>query len=317
MKQPAPAKSDQQPDLPSFPPILCLLSLVLSKIMIAGAFPLIHGVPLYFFYWILTLHLPGWVTAVLVLTAPLTFSAMVVLIAGTLSLPCQPAVVRSKYPHDLRYPLYAMRRLYGIALCSVIYFRPVFHLVLLVRPLKALMFRLFGYRGSLDFTVYPDTWIRDLPLLDFGKGVYVANRVTLGSNIVLRSGEIYVDRIVIGQNTTVGHLTLLGPGCRFGKDTEIGVACDLGMGITIGGRTTVGPTSGIDHGCAIGNDVRIGTRSHIGTNCRIGDGVRLPPGSIVPKRSVITCQQDVEQVLISSNSGDSRPTGPQPVPDAM
>ena len=32
------------------------------------------------------------------------------------------------------------------------------------------VFRIFGYRGSMDFTIYPDTWIRDLPLLDFGEG---------------------------------------------------------------------------------------------------------------------------------------------------
>jgi hypothetical protein len=49
-------------------------------------------------------------------------------------------------------------------------------------------FRLFGYRGSMKFTVYPDTWIRDLPLLMFGEGAYVSNRATLRTNIVLSNG---------------------------------------------------------------------------------------------------------------------------------
>ena len=49
--------------------------------------------------------------------------------------------------------------------------RPIYF-VALSHPVAqaALTFRLFGYRGQMDFTVYPDTWIRDLPLLDFGQG---------------------------------------------------------------------------------------------------------------------------------------------------
>jgi hypothetical protein len=48
-----------------------------------------------------------------------------------------------------------------------------------------LAFRLLGHRGSLDFKVDPDTWIRDLPLRDLGPGAYVSNRATLGTNMVL------------------------------------------------------------------------------------------------------------------------------------
>jgi len=292
------AQSYDQAKLPVFPQVICLFSGVIARLLILIAFPLIYGLPVLIMSELLSLSTPTWLRVVLILTTPLTFSTLVVLIAGTMSLPCQPAIIRSKYPHDLNYPLYALRRLYGIALSSVLYFRPLFNLILLVLPLKILMFRIFGYRGSMDFVVYPDTWIRDLPLLDFGKGVYLANRVTLGSNIVLSSGEIYTDRITIGENTMIGHLSLLGPGCSFGKDTEIGVACDLGIGITIGDRTKIGPTSGIDHGCRIGNDVRIGTRSHIGKFCQINDGVRLPPGSIIPKKSIVNTQEDVDRFAV-------------------
>jgi len=282
--------------LPVFPPWLCFLSSVISRVMIALAFPLIYGVPLLALYWLFSQPMPGWLFVVAALASPLLLSALVVLVAGVLSLPCHAAVVRAKFPHDLSYPLYAMRRLYGIALCAVIYFRPVFHLVLMVRPFKTLFFRLFGYRGSMDFTAYPDTWIRDLRLLNFGKGVYIANRVTLGTNIVLSSGEIYSDKITVGENTMIGHLAILGPGCSFGKGAEIGVACDLGAGITIGDRTKIGPTAGIDHGCQIGNDVRIGTRSHLGKSCKIADGVRIPEGAMIPSRTTITCQEDVDRL---------------------
>jgi hypothetical protein len=41
----------------------------------------------------------------------------------------------------------------------------------------------------MTFTVYPDSWIRDLPLLPFGQGEYVANPSTIGTNIVLNKGH--------------------------------------------------------------------------------------------------------------------------------
>jgi hypothetical protein len=69
--------------------------------------------------------------------------------------------------------------MYGLCWTSLYYCKPVYHFCLCVPWLKALVFRLFGYRGDLNFTVYPDTWIRDLPLLDFGKGAYISNRATL------------------------------------------------------------------------------------------------------------------------------------------
>ena len=68
---------------------------------------------------------------------------------------------------------------------SLYYCAPAYYLCLSLRPLKALAFRLLGHRGSLDFKVDPDTWIRDLPLRDLGPGAYVSNRATLGTNMVL------------------------------------------------------------------------------------------------------------------------------------
>lgn len=303
-----PSKPRENVEIPKFPDAVCKFSQVASAIMIPAVFPLVYGVPALVLFWGLSLALPTWAKGLGILLSPLAFSALVVLMAGLISVPCRPAVVRAKFPHDLGYPLYAMRRIYGIALCAVLYFRPVYHLILLVQPLKTLFFRLFGYRGSMDFTTYPDTWIRDLAMLDFGKGAYIANRVTLGTNIVLMSGEIYVDRITIGENSVVGHLSFMGPACRIGHDTEIGVAVDMGMGITIGDRTKIGPTTGIDHGCKIGNDVTVGTRSHLGKGCRIHDGIRLPNGSIVPDKTELRVQADVDR-LLTDKTQSSKPPG--------
>ena len=81
------------------------------------------------------------------------------------------------FPRDLRAPLYRGRRLYGLCWTAVYYFTPVYWLFLTVPLLRRALFRLFGYRGQMDFTVYPDTWIRDLPLLEFGRGAYVGSFV--------------------------------------------------------------------------------------------------------------------------------------------
>src|SRR5690606_32657555 len=101
------------------------------------------------------------------------------LISGLLSCPFQSAIIPGRFPRDLGESIYARRRLYGLCWTLVYYCKPVYAGWLAVPALKRLLFRLFGYRGPTDFTVYPDTWIRDLPLLHFGSGVYVANRATL------------------------------------------------------------------------------------------------------------------------------------------
>jgi hypothetical protein len=75
-----------------------------------------------------------------------------------------------------------------------------------------MVFRLFGYRGSMNFTIYPDTWIRDLPLLKFEDGVYVSNRATLGTNMVLSNGFLLVGEITLRAKALVGHLAMLAPG---------------------------------------------------------------------------------------------------------
>ncbi len=102
-------------------------------------------------------------------------------------------------------------------------------------------FRLFGYRGQMDFTVYPDTWIRDLPLLKFGKAAYLANRSTIGTNMALSNGKILVDTIEVGENATVGHLTMLAPGVSVGANSEVGAGCEIGIRVRIGSESLIQP----------------------------------------------------------------------------
>ncbi|MFT7485030.1 MAG: NDP-sugar pyrophosphorylase family protein [Candidatus Paceibacteria bacterium] len=207
--------------------------------------------------------------------------------AALLSVPYQASVRPGKFERDLGTKLYADRRLYGLCWTSLYYCKPVYHLVLSIPPLKRLVLRLFGYRGSMDFTTYPDTWLRDLPLLQLGDGAYLSNRATIGTNIVMQNGLILVDRVHVGSGAVVGHLAMVGPGCHIGAGAQIGVGAGIGIKSRIGAGAQVGPKANIEHRVSIGQGVKIGAGCFIGSGARIARGVVLPACSIVPARTVV------------------------------
>ena len=198
-----------------------------------------------------------------------------------------PHVKAGHFERDPRTPLYRGRLIYAAAWTTLYYCKPILHLVTSVAPLKRLAFRGFGYRGSLNFTTYPDTWMRDLALLDFGEGTYVSNRATLGTNIVRSDRTILVDGIRTGRNALIGHLSMIAPGVTIGDDSEIGVGAGIGLKVRIGARVTVGPKATIDHGARLMDDVVVGTNAYVGKRCVLHPGVRIPAGAIIPDRSVL------------------------------
>jgi len=246
---------------------------------------LIYGLP------VLVVTLPtrkldgGWLAAWLML-APITFSLVFVLVAGLLSWPYQHLVVEGRFPRDLGTRLYAGRRLYGLCWTAVYYCKPVYFICLTISPLKTLMFRLFGYRGSMDFTVYPDTWIRDLPLLDFGPGTYVANRATLGTNLVMQNGDIVVGAIRTGENCMVGHLTMVAAGTRLGKHVNLGSGCGVGVNVDLQDNVVVGDVSVINHFAVVGAGATIGSRSYVGHRCRIPAGASIEPVARIMRENI-------------------------------
>ncbi len=227
--------------------------------------------------------------------SPLAYAVSFALTAGLLSLPFQSGIVAGKFPRNVRHPVYRKRRLYGLCWTAVYYFKPVYYLCLSIPWLKWLLFRLFGYRGSMKFTVYPDTWIRDLPLLSLEDGVYVANRATLGTNIALSDGRILVDHIRLGKNALVGHLAMLAPGVELDEGAEIAVGCAVGVRCKVGKNSLIQPVAAISHRATFGDKVTIGTRSFIGLGTRVESGISVPPGSAVPGRKKINTQADVKE----------------------
>jgi len=234
-----------------------------------------------------------WSRLAFLTVAPLLYAFFYVGTAGLLSLPHQKAVVPGLFPVDLRDSIYGRRRLYGLCWTSVYYFSPIYFLFLSIPFLRRILFRLFGYKGNLDFTVYPDTWIRDLPLLNFGKGAYLSNRATIGTNIRLVNGYIIVDGITVEEGGLVGHLSMLGPGVRIGKKAQIGVGCVVGLKTTIGDGAEVGPGTRLEHGITIGEGARVGPASLVGSGSSLTGQIKLPFGSRIPRKSVLTSQEDV------------------------
>ena len=99
-------------------------------------------------------------------------------------------------------PIYAGRLEYTQALRRFVYNPAVLNEVLWDPTLKEQFCRVFGYRGNLDFTIYPSAWIRDLALADYhiGKNVYLADGIVLGTNQVSPDqSKLHVGPISIGD----------------------------------------------------------------------------------------------------------------------
>jgi carbonic anhydrase/acetyltransferase-like protein (isoleucine patch superfamily) len=234
----------------------------------------IYGLPACFIA-LLASALSGWWNLPVIFVAPLLYAILFAVTAGLMSWPFHKAIMPGKFPRDLQHQIYRKRRYYGLCWTALYYCKPVYYLCLSLPWLKWLTFRLFGYRGQLDFTLYPDTWIRDLPLLELGKGAYVANRATLGTNMPLKNGKVLVDHVKVGDGAYIGHLTMLAAGVEVGDHTEIESGCALGLRVKVGSGCSVGGTVTLNHYARLGNDINLGTSCYVGFRSRVEDGVEM------------------------------------------
>ena len=237
-----------------------------------------------------------WGVAALMLF-PAIYGVGYVLMAGVLARLTRASIVPGRYPRSLGHSIYGPRRLYALCWTALYYCGPLYHAVLAIPFAKRVVFRLFGYRGSLDFQTYPDTWLRDLPLLTIGKGAYLSNKATISPNMCLKNGKIIVLPVSIGARTMIGHLTMIAPGVDIGADSEVGVGAALGINVSVGMHTLVDHEVILDHDVAIGDRCVIGTRSYVGRKAVIRSGIRIPPGSVVPARTILTTQADADALL--------------------
>jgi acetyltransferase-like isoleucine patch superfamily enzyme len=216
---------------------------------------------------------------------PIAYPALFVVTAAAISRPHQRAIIPGKFPRDVTHRIYRSRRIYGLCWTCVYYNKPLYFVLLSIPWLRWVTFRGFGYRGQMDFTIYPDTWIRDLPLLEFGKGAYLANRATLGTNMALSNGTSLVGRISVGEGGTVGHLGILAPGTTIGAGAEVGAGTVVGIQCRVGERANLQPCALINHAAQIGAHATVGTGAYIGAAAVVDAGSHVPPFAQVRNRS--------------------------------
>lgn len=227
---------------------------------------------------------------------PLLFVIVYILTAGILSLPHQCAIKEGKFPRDLGNKIYASRRLYGLCWTAIYYFKPLYFICLSTPFLKRILFRIFGYRGSLDFILYPDTWLRDLPLLNIESGVYISNRATIGTNMCLMSGDIIVKSVTIKKGALIGHLAIIGPGVTIDENAEIGIGSIIGVNAKIGKNTHTGMRVIVGYGVTAGDNIKIAQMSNIGAKSIISSNINIPLGMIIPDSTQLMTQEQVNEL---------------------
>lgn len=251
---------------------------------------------------------------VLLVLSPAIYALGLLSVAASLSRLTQSAIVPGRFPRELAHAVYGRRRLYALCWTTVYYCGPLYHAILAVPWLRRATFRAFGYRGPLGFTTYPDTWLRDLPLLTIADGAYLANKATIGTNVCLRSGDIVVGPIAIGAGALVGHLAVIGPGSVLGPEAELGVGATLGMDVRVGRGARIGPCAGINHGAVIGDGAEIGAASTVGVRAVIDPGVRIPSQFAVPDRAHVRSADDVAGLRTVRRRSAHRLLGSMQVP---
>jgi len=285
-----------------------ILRAALIQILIPAYLLAIAGVPLLLAVaGVWTSH--GFVTRSLAaVAAPAVYVLGYLLIAGALSRLTLRRIVQGKFHRDLGDRVYGPRRLYALCWTAICYAPPIYHAMLALPWLKRAVFRLFGYRGSLEFQTYPDTWLRDLPLLTVGKGAYLSNKATVSPNMCLRNGKILILPVSIGSGVMVGHLTMIAPGVEIGAESEIGVGAALGINACVGRKTVIDHEVILDHDATIGNNCVVGTRAYVGRRAVVRDGLRIPPAAVIPARSVLSTQDEVDALCGVSGAARRRST---------
>ncbi len=256
-------------------------------------FGLIAGLPVAACYAAVVAVPEGVFRLVVLSGCPLIFLTLYTLFAGMLSLPHQRFIVPGRFPRTTADRAYFHRRLYGLCWTSVYYCTPLYFAVLSIPFVKKPTFWLFGYRGGRDLATYPDTWLRDIPLLKFGNGVYLSNRATIGTNIALADGSLLVDSVHIGARSLVGHLTMITPGVQIGRDVDIGVGVAIGLKSMIGDAVKINPCTAIEHGVKIGQGTKVGSMVYIGSGVRLGEGLVIPSGITIPQKTQLLTQSEV------------------------
>ena len=184
---------------------------------------------------------------------------------------------------------YNDRLVYTQEFRKFIYNPAVMNVILTHRELKLSFFRTFGYQGSIDFTIYPNCWLRDLPCLDIGKDTYLADGILLGTNQVSTDQKVLrVGKIKIGERCVFDQDCKLGYNSTIRNDCIIGIQTAMGLKTRMGYNVKIGESCRIRHGNRFGDNVILGSECQVGNFCIFEDGVELNEFTQVPSFSQVT-----------------------------
>lgn len=247
------------------------------RVLMQAVLPLIavalHVVPLMLAGW-MAFQL-RWSIPLALVVGALGYLTSFPILAGVLSRAGTFAVVEGRIPRDLGHRIYAWRRVHGICWTSLYYHPPVYALVLAIPPLRNVVLRLFGYRGQLRFTIYPDVWVRDWPLIDIGEDAYIANKATISPNMALADGTLVVAPVSVGARVLVGHGALIAPGTMLGDRARVGTGASVGFGTRVGTGASIGDIAGLDHHVRVGAAASVGNAARIVARGMLADGELL------------------------------------------
>ena len=231
---------------------------------------------------------------VLLLLSPVMFILALILSAGVLSRLGLRGVKKGKFERKLTDPVYGPRRIHAVCWNLIFYSGPIYNVILGSKTLTKLLFRLFGYTGNMNFSLAPDAWIRDLPLLNFGDGVYISNKSSVATNMTLTDGQILVDGITMGNRSTLGHSSLIAPGTTMAENVQIEAFVLSGVRNKYGKNTQVGDRCALDHAVRVGENTVIGSGSIVSIRASIGDNIVIPDGSHIHSGVRIKSQADAD-----------------------
>lgn len=214
---------------------------------------------------------------------------------GLLSLVGQRKEVTRKCTKSLKNSEYLKRQIYRRCWEAIYYFKPLYQCVLTVSPLKTYVFRLFGFRGNLNFTIAASTWIRDLNLLKLGERAVISPRATLGTSLSLSDQTLFSDHITLEPSAFVGPLCVLGPGARINQAAEVMTGTAVGIRSRIGEATRVANHCMISHGVTVGARTLVGEYTFIGPRATLTDRLLIPAGTIVPSGTNVTSQHEIDK----------------------
>ena len=124
--------------------------------------------------------------------------------------------------------------------------------------------------------------------------VVIGNNVEIGANTCIDRGTI--ENTVIGDNTKIDNLVMIGHNCRVGKGCMIVSQVGIAGSCVIGDRVVIAGQAGLADHISIGNDTIIAAQAGVSKS--------FPEKSIVVGAPAVPRKEFIKQLKIMKDAGD-------------